>query len=411
MTLKNTPETYGSVSKFLHWTVAAIVIFQLIVGSWMGDLPKGDFKLETVLLHKSLGILVLFLIVLRILWHLFSRRPQPVPTLTKWERIGARALHDSFYILLIAMPLTGWAMSSGYGASVHFFGLFTLPDFVAKSKAAAHFYREAHGYISDVLIAVVCAHAGAALMHHFYKKDNVLKRMLPALFGLALLGGGALHAQAAVPAAKANIAANAEKASIAANAEKASIAANAEKASIAANAAVQNWTVVHDKSAITFKPTQLGSAFTGHFGVFAATIAFSPDDLAHSHVMIDVHMSTATTGAPDRDANLMSGEWFNVAQFPDAVFTSTAFHKVGKDAFAADGTLTIKGVSVPVRLPFRLDIKAGTHGEQVATADGAVTLDRTAFNIGTGRWKSADVIANQVPVQFHITAISAQSHT
>ncbi len=393
MTLKNTPETYGSVSKFLHWTVAAIVIFQLIVGSWMGDLPKGDFKLETVLLHKSLGILVRFLIVLRILWHLFSRRPQPVPTLTKWERIGARALHDSFYILLIAMPLTGWAMSSGYGASVHFFGLFTLPDFVAKSKAAAHFYREAHGYISDVLLAVVCAHAGAALMHHFYKKDNVLKRMLPALFGLALLGGGALHAQAAVPAAKANI------------------AANAEKASIAANAAVQNWTVVHDKSAITFKPTQLGSAFTGHFGVFAATIAFSPDDLAHSHVMIDVHMSTATTGAPDRDANLMSGEWFNVAQFPDAVFTSTAFHKVGKDAFAADGTLTIKGVSVPVRLPFRLDIKAGTHGEQVATADGAVTLDRTAFNIGTGRWKSADVIANQVPVQFHITAISAQSHT
>ncbi len=374
MAFKNTPETYGSVSKFLHWTIAAIVIFQLIVGSWMGDLPKGDFKFKTVMLHKSLGILVLFLIVLRILWHLFSRRPKPVPTLTKWERIGARALHDSFYILLIAMPLTGWAMSSGYGVPVHFFGLFTLPDFVAKSKAAAHFYREAHGWISDVLIAVVCAHAGAALMHHFYKKDNVLKRMLPVLFAFALLGGYAVHADASNPA-------------------------------------VPNWTVVHEKSAITFRPTQLGSAFTGHFAVFAATIAFAPDDLAHSRVMVDVQMGTAKTGAADRDANLMSGEWFNVAKFPDAVFTSTAFHKVGKDAFTADGTLTIKGVTLPVRLPFKLAIRDDARGEKVATADGTVTLDRSAFNVGTGRWKGTDVIANQVPVTFHITAVSAPSHT
>ncbi|MBU6475403.1 MAG: YceI family protein [Alphaproteobacteria bacterium] len=375
MQLKNTPTQYGAVTKALHWTIAAIVIFQLIIGSWMGSLPMGVFKLDVVLLHKSLGITVLFLIVTRLLWHLFSRRPAPLETLTRFERIASRALHDSFYLLLLVMPLSGWALSSAHGAPVHFFGLFTLPDFVAENKASAHFYREVHGYVSDVLIAVICLHVAAALMHHFYTKDNVLKRMLPALFCLALLGGQApaANAQAAKPNA----------------------------------AAPQNWSMLHEKSTITFTPTQLGKAFTGKFGVFAADIVFSPDDLAASHVMIDVHMNTAATGAPDRDQNLMGEDWFDVAKFPDAVFKSSGFRKVGADAYIADGVLTIKGVTVPATLPFKLNITTNANGTQTAVADGSVVLDRAKFNVGVGQWKSTDIIANEVPVTFHIVALGA----
>ena len=404
MAFKNTPSQYGSVSKLLHWTIALIVIFQLVVGSWMHGLPRSDFKFKIYDLHKSLGILVLALIAVRVLWHLFSRRPQPVETLTKMERIGARALHDSFYLLLIAMPLTGWAMSSAFGVPVHVFGLFTLPDFVVKSKAGAHLYRELHGYISDVLIAVVSAHAGAALMHHFFKKDTVLKRMLPLLLAALLLG--------AAPAAKAattNIPAKAATTNIPAKAAIVNVPAQTNIATAAKPA--RAWVMLHQKSTITFKPTQLGKAFTGHFGVFAASIFFSPDNLAGSSVYVDVHMTTASTGASDRDQNLMSAEWFDVARFPDAIFKSTAFHKVGANAYTADGILTIKGVSLPVQLPFTVIFSRNPDGGEIATADGSLTLDRSKFNIGTGQWKATDIIASQVPVFFHIVALGAKQHT
>lgn len=371
MPLKNTRTEYGAVTKTFHWTIAVIVLILLPLGIFMGDMPMGLAKLQAVNLHKSLGMTVLLLVIARICWHIYSNRPDEVETIKPWERIGAKIMHYSLYVLLLAQPLTGWIFSSAKGRAVNVFGLFTLPNLVGTDKVTGktygHTFNELHSVLGWIILILVCLHIAAALKHHFIDKDRVLTRMLPAVAFMALL-------LAAVPAA----------------------------------AGVPQWVLVHEKSSITFRPTQLGTEFKGTFGVFSAAIAFDPNDLAGSKASIDVQLGTAHTGAPDRDENLKSKDWFDVAQFPDAKFETKAIQKTGPDAYKAEGILTIKNISLPVVLPFKLVITPEKNGE-VATMDGSVTLDRSKFQIGTGQWKDTSIIANEVPVDIHVVAVSASA--
>lgn len=367
MPLKNTETEYGAVTKILHWTIAVIVICLLGAGLVMGGIHDLSLKLTTYNLHKSFGITVLALIICRICWHIYSHRPEEVETIKPWEKIGAKIVHYSLYVLLLAQPMTGWLMSSAGGRPVNVFGLFTLPDLVPVDKAVKHIYASRHETIGYLIIAVVGLHIAAALKHHFIDKDIVLKRMLPAAAFLALV-------LFATPAA----------------------------------AGAPQWSMLHGKSSITFRPKQMGTEFKGTFDTFAALIIFDPDNLAASKAVIDVHIGTAHTGAADRDENLKSKDWFDVAQFPDARFETTAFHKTGENAYTADGNLTIKNITLPVTLPFKLTIVKSAQGE-TATMDGTVTLDRSKFQIGTGQWADTSIIENKVPVDVHVVAISAKT--
>ena len=370
MPLKNSETEYGTVTKTLHWTIALIVLCLLPVGLFMDDLPLGALKLNVYNLHKSFGITVLTLIICRICWHIVSHRPNAVETLKPWEKTGAAVVHYSLYILLIAMPLTGWLMSSAAGRPVHFFDLFILPDLVAQDKALSKTFRELHGDIGWIIIAVVSLHIAAALKHYFIDKDIVLKRMLPliAVFTSAFL---ALFLFA-TPAA----------------------------------ADMQQWNMLHEKSTITFRPKQMGTEFKGTFDTFSATIAFDPDNPAASKAIIGIQIGTAHTGAADRDENLKGKDWFDVAQFPDAKFETTSFRKTGADTYVAEGTLTVRNISLPVTLPFKLSIVQDAGGKTTATADGTVTLDRSKFKIGTGQWADTSIIANEVPIDIHVVAIA-----
>ena len=363
MPLKNTTTEYGAITKTFHWTTAIIVLCLLPLGFFMGDMPMGAAKLQAFNLHKSFGVTVLALVIARICWHIYSKRPGEVETIKPWESIGAKIIHYSLYVLLLAQPLTGWLLSSAAGRSVSFFGLFKLPDLVGADKAAAKIYAERHETIGYLILILVCLHIAAALKHHFIDKDRVLARMLPALALMVFL----------LPAAP-------------------------------ASAAVPQWNLIHDKSSITFRPKQLGTEFKGTFGVFSATIAFDQNDLAHSKASIDVQLGTAHTGAPDRDENLKSKDWFDVAQFPDATFETKSIQKTGPDAYKAEGILTIKNISLPITLPFKLVITQEKGGER-ATMDGSVTLDRSKFQIGTGQWADTSIITNEVPVDIHVVAV------
>ena len=371
MPLKNSSTEFGTVTKSFHWGIALIVICLLAVGLLMDEIPntQAALKVTTYNLHKSFGITVLVLMFCRIIWHIISKKPAPVETLKEWEKKASAALHHSLYLLLIAMPLSGWIMSSAFGRSVSFFGLVTLPDLVTKDPSPkmehAKFLREIHGDIGDIIMVVLALHIAAALKHHFIAKDTVLKRMLPLLAFLTLL-------VSATPAA-----------------------------------AVTQWNLIHEKSSITFRPKQLGTEFKGTFDTFSAQIAFDPDNLAASKASIDVQIGTAHTGASDRDENLKSADWFDVTKFPDAKFETTAFHKTGKDTYMAEGTLTIRDVALPVTLPFTLTIAPPDAGKVIATMDGHVTLDRSKFKIGLGQWVDTSIIANEVPVDIHVTAIAA----
>ncbi len=179
MQLKNSPERFGAVTKALHWLTSITVIALLCVGIYMvrADKDAGLFKIYG--LHKSFGICVLTATFLRVLWHVYSKKPPLVAGMVAWERFAAHAGHAFLYLCLFGMPLSGWAMSSAFGRPVSVFGLGPLPDLVTKNENTAETLGAIHEYLAYALIAMIVLHAAAALKHHFVTKDATLKRMLP----------------------------------------------------------------------------------------------------------------------------------------------------------------------------------------------------------------------------------------
>lgn len=179
MQIKNTTASYGNIAKGLHWLMAILVISMLAVGLYMEGLDLSPQKLLLYGWHKSFGALILILAILRLTWRLSNPTPALPHTLPTLQHIAAHGVHALLYVLLFLMPLTGWLMSSAAGFPVSFFGLFTLPNLIEANKEWRMFFGDAHEILAFSLIALLVAHVGAALLHHFYYKDTILKRMLP----------------------------------------------------------------------------------------------------------------------------------------------------------------------------------------------------------------------------------------
>ena len=176
---RSTPTRYGAVAQTFHWLIATLIVIQFVLAYTADDLPLGAHKLALLARHKSFGMTVLMLAVLRLLWRLKHPPPELPSGMTPLERILARGTHVAFYVLLFAMPLTGWLMSSAKNYSVSWFGLFTWPNLIGKNEARFDFLRSTHHLLSDALFALAVLHILAALKHHYWNKDDVLLRMLP----------------------------------------------------------------------------------------------------------------------------------------------------------------------------------------------------------------------------------------
>jgi cytochrome b561 len=183
MTYGTMPGGYPAVSKLLHWAVAACVLTIIPVGFAMGRVGQGPLQDTLYNLHKSLGALILLLMVLRLINRLMVGAPAPDPTIARWQRAVSSAVHGLFYVLLFAMSVTGYLANSAYGATAPFFGLFTLPMIVGKDEALATRLFAFHMYTGWFVTVLVVMHIGAALQHHFMHRDNVLRRMLPRAIG------------------------------------------------------------------------------------------------------------------------------------------------------------------------------------------------------------------------------------
>ncbi len=173
------PPRYGALAQLFHWVIAALIVTQFVLARMADDLPLGARKLGLLARHKSVGMTILMLAILRLVWRLKTAAPALPAAMNRLERVAARATHIAFYVLLFAMPLTGWMMSSAKNYSVSWFGLFTWPNLIGKNEAAFEFLRTTHDTLSDVLFGIAVLHILAALKHHFWNRDDVLKRMLP----------------------------------------------------------------------------------------------------------------------------------------------------------------------------------------------------------------------------------------
>jgi cytochrome b561 len=168
---------YSSGAIAFHWTIAGLVIFNLLVGLLHDAVPPVRALMPA---HKAVGITVLALSVLRVAWRL-AHRPPPLPADVRgWERGAAHAMHWLLYLLIIVMPLTGWAMSGG--AKPHPFTWLGLPvPLLPVSDGAADGAWRAHVVLGWTMAGLVAIHIAAALRHHWLLRDAVLARMAPEL--------------------------------------------------------------------------------------------------------------------------------------------------------------------------------------------------------------------------------------
>ena len=182
MTQNNIPDAqrYTRPAIALHWLMAWIIIAVYFLGLSIDELPVGPDRIQVIGWHKWLGVTIAFLWGFRVLWRA-GHRPPALPTSSPaWQNSVSHLVHIALYILMIAIPVSGWLMSSAKGYTTNFFGLFDLPNLLAKDKELGHTLKEVHEVLANSLIALVGLHIGAALKHQIIDKDNLLDRMRPA---------------------------------------------------------------------------------------------------------------------------------------------------------------------------------------------------------------------------------------
>ena len=179
MNWKNPADRWGAVSQSLHWLIVALVLVMAWLGLTMTDLPNTPRKVETYALHKSIGLAILALVVLRLAWRAWAGAPREVAGTTRWQHRVAAATHAGMYLLLLAIPASGWVINSASGFPLRWFGLFRVPQLIARDDALEELAEAWHEWMFWALVVLVLAHAAAALWHHVFRRDATLARMLP----------------------------------------------------------------------------------------------------------------------------------------------------------------------------------------------------------------------------------------
>lgn len=174
---------YGAIAQAFHWLIAALIFVMLGLGYYMEDLPLDMRKLELYGLHKSIGITIAGLAVLRLLWR-FLNPPPPLPTGMKpWERRLAGVVHALLYLMLLVQPLVGFLQSNAVNFPVVLWGVLPLPPLIGPDEPLGETLIGVHAIGGNLLAALVILHVAAALRHHLVLKDDVLRRMLPGPAG------------------------------------------------------------------------------------------------------------------------------------------------------------------------------------------------------------------------------------
>jgi cytochrome b561 len=178
MPLRSTEHGWGALVRAFHWLIAVLIVAQGVIGLSMVQMGLTPAKVRVFALHKSIGMTILALVLLRIAWRLTEKRPADPPAMPRWQRRAAHALHLALYALILALPLSGWWFNSTANAPLVWFGWFDIPgltggyDPVWKPRALLM-----HQTLFWILVALLVGHVGAALWHHFSERDDVLRRM------------------------------------------------------------------------------------------------------------------------------------------------------------------------------------------------------------------------------------------
>jgi len=175
----STNRSWGAVARFFHWSTAVLILAMFALGWTAVSYPMSPDKLQLFIWHKSLGLLVLSWVALRLVWRLSHPAPPLPAALSTTERRAARLSHAALYTLMIAMPLSGWIINSAADFPLKWLGLFRVPNLTGPDEDVQRAAELVHLSLSFALAALVVLHTAAALHHHFVRRNDVLRRMLP----------------------------------------------------------------------------------------------------------------------------------------------------------------------------------------------------------------------------------------
>jgi len=167
---------YNLVARIVHWVIAVAIITEIVLGLG-SDAFRDTFPVMPI--HKAIGMTVLVLSLFRLYWRISHPAPPLPASMPRWQVGLAHALHWLFYIMIIAVPLSGWIFSSAGKYPLEWFGLFDIPKLpVMKGSPLAEAAHAGHELMGKLFIPLILVHVGAALFHQFVQKDGVLRRML-----------------------------------------------------------------------------------------------------------------------------------------------------------------------------------------------------------------------------------------
>jgi len=424
-------DRYSTGAIALHWITAAAFAFQIGLG-WRMGAPRGPQTFAVFQLHKSVGITILLLTLIRVGWRL-SHSPPPYPsTVRPIDAALARGVHAIFYLLLLGLPLSGWLMVSTSKVAVptYLYGMLPWPHVPGVAALdAAHkavingAAAQTHILLVWTALAAIALHVAGALKHQLLEGGAYLRRitLLPtrwltaagllivvALIGLFVLVrsihlspiaiAGATRAPEPVrPAIRASASPHPAAPAPMPIAPPRPVAEAPIPTPVAAEPA--RWTVRKAESALRFHTSWSQGPVDGSFGSWRADIRFDPAALDRSSVRVTIDMASVTAADSDQQSALPENDWFAVGLHPTASWTSTAIRHLGGDRYRADGTLALRGVSRPLPLSFTLRI-----AKNVATMRGSASIDRTAFGVGQGEWSSTADLPALVSVTVEIKA-------
>lgn len=372
-----------------------MIVVQFVLAQLADNAPSDLRELALLANHKSVGITILVVAVVRIVWRLRHTPPALPAAMPRWQATASNISHWSLYALLFAVPMTGWLMSSASAYSVSWFNLFQLPDFVAPNTELKDVFEETHEVLAKLLLVIASVHVGAAVKHAVVDKDGVLRRMasivsvavfaIVAVSGIAWLGG----AGSTIPTAS--------DPSPAAASVDSTVAHKPEPASY-----LPVWEIDYAASHIRFVGDQAGAGFDGVWETWTAQLQFSTSDIDAGIFDVAIDTSSANTQDEDRDVTMAEREWFDSVNYPEATFRASRFSDIGAGKYVADGQLSIKGVTSLVQLQFTVASSGERH-----VLEGKAQLDRLELGIGTGEWEDTEWVGKDVTVLVRVEATTS----
>lgn len=386
---------YSTVSKFLHWSVAGLIVAQYGLAKLAENAEHNDKILQQLALtanHKSIGITILLLALVRLVYRLRNAAPSLPSSMPKWQRTASKWSHFLLYSLLLALPISGWLMSSAKAYSVSWFNLIELPDLVAPNKTLAELLTLTHEYLGEALFVIALVHVLAALKHHLIDKDDVLNRMasksswlllvLVIVFVMGFFGRffNSVSVNTAMPQTE----------------QIQALESLDSPAAIPSELPL--WQIDYQQSTIKFIGDQAGASFEGEWQSWLAEIQFDPQQLGQARFNVTIDTASGFSNDQERDETIRSSDFFDVTSFADAIYRADAF-SVTEDGYQSIGQLSMKAISAEVALKFNV-VDEGAFKVLIGTA----VLDRLRWNIGTGDWTDTTWVGQNVKVEVRVVA-------